>query len=197
MNWNDLCENWTKQTFAENQTMAQSIADIKAKAKTLHRRIVFRDRLETVVALLMAPVFAYGSYKLGSDGLMVASAAALMLAIWSLYVPWKLHKARRLIPSAEADLSLLEYLHVECAALQAQYALLSGILRWYLGPPAFGVLVLYTGIKGFGVQSARFALAVLVVYSVIYLLNRVAADKRLAPMITRIKNQIHQLEEVL
>jgi hypothetical protein len=193
MKWEDLSSAWTKST--SQQPMNLRIADLEYRERTTHRRVRRRDLLETIVAVLLAPIFAATTYFLAREGVWLSSAASLLLTGSCLYIPWRLRKARRMLPTLRPDTPTLDYLRQERDALQAQYQLLNGILGWYLGPLGVGAVLLYAGIRGLSVDTAIYTTAVLALYGVIYLGNRAAARKQIKPLIDEIDQQIAQLEQ--
>lgn len=194
MNWNRLRHDWQYKEPAA--AVELPLFDrLQKRERRLHRRVRLRDAIETIVALLIAPFFGVASWFFFSHGLWLTTAGALLLTLWCLFVPWKLRQARKLKPRLHPEVDLLSYLHQERQALQAQYHLLDGIIGWYLGPAAVGVLAFYLGVKGLSWDSAVYTAAVLFVYGLIYIGNRAAAHKQLRPQIESIDREILDLQQ--
>lgn len=192
MNWNELPNTWKQSE--EKQPMELSIDALQHRERTTHRRVRRRDLLETVVAIPLAVFFAAAGVILLKKGVWLSGAAALWLTASCIYIPWRLREARKLLPVLRPETPTLEYLRCERDALHAQYELLNGILRWYLGPLGVGVLAFYAGIKGWSSDTAWYTAAVTGLYGLIYLGNRAAAQKRIKPLIAEVEQHISQLE---
>ena len=175
--------------------MNLSISNLEYRERTTHRRVRRRDLLETIVAVPLAVFFLVAGYFLLRHGMWLSGAAALWLTASCIYIPWQLRKARRMLPALKPDSPTLEYLRRERDALHAQFDLLNGILRWYLGPLGVGVLLFYAGIKGLSSDTAWYSAAVIGLYGLIYLGNRATARKRIQPLIDEVEQHISQLEE--
>lgn len=195
MNWDVIQQGWQSTGPAPERSEVERMArDARQRARKLHRRVRWRDGLETVVAVVLAPVFAWLFHFMLGHGMWLAAAGSALIAVWCLYVPWRLHRARRLLPDPKASADMLSYLRQERVATRAQYELLRSILRWYLGPAAVGVFMVYYGIRGWSMETLYYFAAVFVLYGLIYIGNRSAASKQLAPALERIERAIEELE---
>ena len=192
MNWNELRHRW--QDCATPPVNGPLIERLRQRDRGLHRRVKWRDALETIVALALVPGFGWGVWFFASHGFWMSTAGSLLLTLWCLFVPLKLRQARRLKPELRPECDMLTYLKQERMALQAQFELLDRIFWWYLGPAAVGVLTLYVGVKGLSWDSAGYTAAVIVVYGLIYRGNKVGAHKRIRPQIEHVEQEILELE---
>lgn len=174
-------------------TIGRLVASAEQRDRELHQSVRRRDLIETTVALLIAPFFAFFTWITLGKSLWLAAAASALLSAWSLFVPWRLRQVRKLQPDPTSSTDMLTYLRAEKEATQAQYKLMHGILRWYLGPAGIGVILLFFGIRGWSAASFYYSLAVLALYLIIYLGNRRAASRNIAPKIEQIKCQINEI----
>jgi len=196
MKWEALQTSWqsTNGTVEEAQ-LKQWVQAAKDRDHYLHRAVRRRDILETGIALLLVPVFGFFAWFLLGKGMWVAAFAAALLVAGCLYIPWRLRQARKLQPDPEMSTDMLVYLRAERDATEAQYHLLKGILRWYLGPIGAAVILLYFGVQGWSLSTLYYTLLVLGLYGVIYLLNQKAAARKVAPRIEQIDEQIRALNQ--
>ena len=194
MNWDSVQTTWQNANDTVDPGKTEHlVASARQRDRELHRSVRRRDLVETTVALLIAPFFAFFTWIALGRSLWLAAAASALLTAWSLYVPWRLRRARKLQPDPTLSTDMLTYLYAEKEATQAQYALLHGVLRWYLGPAGAGVMLLFFGIRGWSSASLYYALAVLALYFVIYLANRRVASRNISPKIEEIDRQIQEL----
>jgi len=192
MNWDSIQTGW--QNAANNSdpdTTRRMVVSAKQRDRELHQSVRRRDLLETTVALLIAPFFAYFTWITLGKSMWLAAAASVLLVAWSLFVPWHLRRARKLQPDPVLSTDMLTYLRAEKKATQAQYEMLHGILRWYLGPAGVGVILLFLGVRGWSAASLYYSLTVLAVYFAIYVANRRVARRNIAPKIDQIDRQIN------
>lgn len=195
MKWESLQTSWQSANGTVDEAKwKQWVQDARDRDHHLHRTVRRRDILETSVALLLVPVFGFfGWFSLGK-GMWVAALASALLVVCCLYIPWRLRRTRKLQPDPEMSTDMLVYLRAERDATQAQYNLSKGILSWYLGPIGVAVILLYYGVQGWSLNTLFYALLVVGLFGVIYLLNQKAAARKIAPRIEQIDGQIRELE---
>lgn len=194
MNWDTIQNQWqTGAGTPGSEDARQVVQNARRRNRDLHRKVKRRDLIETTVALLMVPVFGVFAWLAFGKGEWLTAFASAFLIGWCLYVPWRLHKTRKLIPDPETSNDMLGYLKTERRATQGQYDLLRGVLRWYLGPAGFGVLLFYFSARGFSLDTGIYTLVVVGVYGLIYVANQRAAIRRFAPAIEQIDRQIEEL----
>lgn len=195
MDWNELRSGWQARGD-RNEAAAEISLELRSHAQqTLWRRVKWRDGLETVVALLLAPGFAFTAWWLAQAGLWWPAGFAAALVIAIVYIPIRLWRARRRIPVLDPGVPVIEFLRAERSALQAQAAMLSSVARWYSGPICVGVVGFYTSLKGPTVDSLIYALFVLGLFLAIEFGNRLAVRKRFEPAIDTLDHQISLLEQ--
>jgi len=194
MKWEALQTSWQSANgTVEEAQLKQWVQAAKDRDRNLHRIVRRRDILETSIALLLVPVFGFFAWFFLGKGMWVAAFGSALLVAGCLYIPWRLHQARKLQPDPEMSTDMLVYLRAERDATEAQYLLLKGILRWYLGPIGVAVILLYFGVQGWSLSTLYYTLLVLGLYGVIYLLNQKAAARKIAPRIEQIDEQIRAL----
>ncbi|MCG8432928.1 MAG: hypothetical protein MJA83_02725 [Gammaproteobacteria bacterium] len=199
MSWDSLQSQWQRQNgngSGPEQT-AEIISAARIRNKELHQRVRRRDRLETIVSALLAPFFAVAAFIEGRDGQWITMAGLLILVAACTYIPFKLHKARRLLPTVNNGNNLVSYLREEYKALAAQAELLRGILSWYLAPMGVGILVVFIGGRGLTLDGLYYVAGTVVIYALIYYANIVAANESFAPKLQEIENELESLGESL
>jgi hypothetical protein len=158
------------------------LAQIEERSRRLDALVRRRDRLETAVALTIAPFFAavvvWGTHGVGRLG-------AALLTLSCLWIPLRLAHARRSFGAAPRDRSLKSFLHEERARVQAQVRLLRTIIWWYLLPLGVGVVLLFSGARSL-VATTVYAAFVAALYGGIYALNRRAVATELEPRLEEI-----------
>jgi Flp pilus assembly protein TadB len=173
MSWKDLQDQW-KRT-AVTPLPASTVQDTLRRAQRLRRGILWRDGMETVVALALVPcVFGWLRDAVHAR-VWLTMASALLLLAWLFYVPWRLWRARRLLPGNDPSLPLQHYLERQKRAMLAQARMLEQIVWWYIAPCALGVAGVTVGNHGL-TRGVLIYLAVVLVFCVaVERLNKRAA----------------------
>ncbi len=193
MDWNQQRASW--QTSNQTSQAEDLVIKVRSKQSDIYKRIVWRDRLEILVAAILGPVFiGIGLFKLLTGGFWPGIFAAF-LGIWCFVVIARLRWARRheQVPGFNQDLHA--FLSAELQAMRRQRDMLKSILWWYLGPLGIGVIGLYTSISGVSVKSAVYAGVVIVVYAFIYFANQAAAKNSMQTRIDEIKRALNELDK--
>lgn len=190
MSWAALRDSW--QTRADPDAEAAA-AMPPARVSMLRRKIFRRDLLESLVALLIAPLFLAFAVMAWLHGKWWVFGFSAFLVAAVVYVPWRLWRERRKLPKSDPSRPVREYLLAEREAMRVQAELLEGIWWWYLGPLAIGVVGLYVSMRGFVWQSAAYAAVVLVFYFAIGKANQVAARSQYRVAMEEIDEQVSQL----
>jgi hypothetical protein len=192
MTWKDVRDQW--QRSAVTPLPASTVKDTLRRAQRLQRRILWRDGLETVVALALLPiVFGWLLKAIHMHAIVPGASAALLLA-WLLYVPWRLWRSRRLLPRKDPGLPLQRYLELERQAMLSQARMLEEIVWWYVAPWAVGIAGLTLGNRGLTTASLShlaivFALGVFIVH-----LNKRAARRTFRQRISDIDASRRELD---
>ncbi len=134
----DMQAIWTSQA----PPMAPvDIEGIVARARTLDRRLRWRNRVEVFAAFLVvvAPLGVAAILPLPT-----VQAGLVLLALGAAYVAREF-LVRGRAPSADVATSTDAYLDAYAAELTHQIALLERVPRWYLGPLVPGYVVMGIG----------------------------------------------------
>jgi hypothetical protein len=179
----------------------EMLEQVRRRMRAFHRKIFWRDVLETAAAILVAVFFGsaarYGGVLMQFGAAMVIAAAAVVVII--------LHTVRRR-GGQPMDTSIKERLRGELQAVERQIKLLRNVLYWYIGPLFVGGLIFGVGLASSipapaGVDPAMLlALAtisqvviLLAVGAAIYRLNRAAVRKQLEPLRQELAHSLEAL----
>ncbi len=190
MHWIEFRKTWQGTTDPETEAAAAP----PERVAWLRRRIAWRDFLETAVALLLAPFFAWFGWLSWTREQWPAFGFSALLVAAVIYIPWRLWRERRKLPKADPRRPVKDYLRAERDAMRAQAELLESVWWWYLSPLAVGVIGLYVSIRGLVWQSLAYAAVVLAMYLAIGTANRVAARAQFRTAVGEIDEQLAQLE---
>ncbi|WP_125779340.1 hypothetical protein [Pseudoalteromonas rubra] len=197
MKLDDLKQNFEQQiqSSSSEAKLTLQVDELKAKTKKYQRDIKVRDFMEISISLLLIPVWLYG---LSISVNWMQSLGCVLATLTSLYIPYKLLKARRLTPCK--DDSLRAYLHQEQQRLAQQKQLLETIVWWYIAPVFVSVMLITLGanMDDEGVIRLEshmqvYYLLVLLGMVGIYFWNKRAAEKRFGPLLTRVEQQLNEL----
>lgn len=164
---------------AAPEELARRVFEQSRRLEGLVRR---RDRLETAVALAIAPFFAAVVWL---SPHLLARVGAALLTVSCVAIPFRLARARRGFAPGAADRPLLTFLHEERERVSAQRRLLRSIFWWYLLPLGIGVVLLFSGVRS-GQAAAIYAVIVAVVYWGIYHLNQRLVASELDPRLAEL-----------
>lgn len=193
MDWNQLRYQW--QATGRAGATDDVLARVQTRDRRLRRQLRVRDGIETFVAVLIAPVFAWLSWRAFVREAWTPLLFSALLTAWVCYVPVHLWRARRQLPHPRRDLALLDYLRQERDAMLAQARMLGRIWVWYLAPCAIGVVGLVVSTAGVTVKTVVYALVVLGMCTLIGWANRHAARTAFAALAAEIERQIATLTE--
>ncbi|WP_376690167.1 hypothetical protein [Wenzhouxiangella sp. EGI_FJ10409] len=191
MDWDRIRSDWqSRPAEAADRTLLPP-----ARFSRLWRRVRRRDWVETAVAVLLALFFGATAGVLLLAAMPVPAGFAVWLTLVCIYIPLKLARVRRLIPEADPEQPVIEFLRVERRALLAQRAMLASVWRWYWGPIAVGVIGFYVSIRGWHWQSAAYVAVVVLVSLIIEYANRAAVRTHIQPALDELEQQIARMEE--
>ena len=193
MDWNRLRETWQRDANASPEV--DVLVAVQTRDTDLRAKLRRRDRMETVVAALVAPFFAYGAWRAGLRGDWVQAFFAGFLVLWAAYVPLHLWRNRRRLPKPHPDRSLLDFLREEHLAMVAQAQQLERIWVWYLAPCAFGVVGLNFAARGPTTGTWIYTAIVLAFCAFLARLNHHAARTQFRDHAAQIAQQISRLTE--
>jgi Flp pilus assembly protein TadB len=191
MDWNELRSDW--QARRDDAPVG---LELRPDAREqLWRRVRFRDGVETLVALLMLPVFGFAAVRLAQAGWWPAALFAAGLCVAILYIPIRLWRARQRIPVPDPGAPVLEFLRAEREALAVQADMLRSVARWYSGPICVGVIGFFVSLNGFTLPSLLYTLFVIGLFAWIEWANRAAVRMRFEPELDAIDRQISSLRQ--
>ncbi len=196
---------WSRQQVGDDRARGDKglIEQVRRRIRTFHRRIFWRDALETAAAILVAVVFgstaSYGGTLMQVGAAAVIAAAAVIVII--------LHTARRRgVPQIDADVK--QRLQGELNAVKRQIKLLRNVLYWYVGPLFVGGLMFGIGLTRSvqapaGVDPAMLlalgtisqVVILVAVGAAICRLNRVAVRRQLEPLRRELVRSLESLSE--
>jgi len=180
-----------------------TIEQVRLRMRTLQRKTLWRDALETAAAVLVAVVFGsaarYGGVLTQVGAAVVIAAAAVTVIV--------LHTVRRR-DVREIDANVKQRLQGELQAVERQIKLLRNVLYWCVGPLLVGGLMFGIGLTRSvqapaGVDPVIF-LALATILQVVLLvgcgaticwLNRVAVRERLEPLRRELAHSLESLAD--
>jgi hypothetical protein len=132
----DLQALWQSQT-QEHEPM--SLADIHQKARTLEKKVRWRNAREYVASVVV--VLGFSPVLFHRDSWMMQAGAALII-LATIYVAWRMHRhaSARAVP--EAGEALRDFHREE---LIRQRDALRSVGRWYLAPFVPGMVLVMMG----------------------------------------------------
>lgn len=193
MDWNQIRGRWQGAVAPLPDT--DLLAQVQQRDASVRAALRRRDWLETAVAVLVAPVFAFAAWRAGLRDDWVQVAFCVLLAAWAIYVPLQLWHTRRRLPVAHPQRPLLDYLREEHAAMIAQAEQLERIWLWYLAPCAIGTIGLNFSAVGAVTSAWLYAAVVLVFCAGLGRLNHRAARTQFRALAAQIEQQISRLSE--
>lgn len=178
MHWQQIQQQWQRQVEPEQPLSRVSTESVHADSHRLRRRVRRRDAIESVLSLLMVPVFVFAAIHAWQQDNSWAMLFSMLLAAWLLFLPWWLWRIRRQLPQAQPQQPLVAFLAQERDAVLAQARLLETVWRWCLGPVALGTVGFHFAVVGATRASFIYAGVVLLVYAAIDWRNRITARRR-------------------
>lgn len=191
MTWENLQDNW--QHTATAALSPTVVRDTVRRSLTLRLRLLWRDGIESVIALALVPVAIGWALTAAHADKTLSALSFALLAVLFLFEPWYLWRVRRLLPRSDFGLPLSRFLELDRAAMLAQARMLETVARWYLAP----FFVAFTGVILGDLGPTRKAFAILaLVLLVCVILNSVngwAARRIFRRRIADIDAQQHEL----
>jgi hypothetical protein len=134
-----LQELWASQ---HEEGFSMSLAEIRLRATSFSTTIRRRNVTEYTASALVVGAFAVFSVILPDP---LSRIGALLSALGSLYVCWRLHVLAR-AEKLDGLSGVAPWVEAHRAQMVRQRDALRKIWSWYLGPLAPGVVLLWTGI---------------------------------------------------
>jgi hypothetical protein len=194
MTWDKLREQWQRNSAAPMP--ACDVEGTLHRVKRRRNRILWRDGIETVLAVVLLPFASAWLLAAVRTRAVVPSVSYALVLVWLFYVPWRLWRTRRLLPQRDATVPLRRYLELEREAMLAQARMLKSVAWWYLMPP-FVAMIGLLFCAGRPTPDALIRVTwVLLLYVFIDQANRRAARKIVHDLIPDIDARIHELKSL-
>lgn len=132
---------WTCQP--EEEDLAMSIEDVRARAERFQSGIGRRNRVEYAASALVVVVFVLQALLIPEP---VVEAGAALIALGAVVVAWRLHAQARAATRAEMDRAASSWTEFHRAELIRQRDALRSVWAWYLGPLVPGLVVFMLGV---------------------------------------------------
>lgn len=168
---------------ADEATLNKEMAD---KLSVFDRGIRNRDIRENISAAFVMIVFAIIFFKVEP---VMARVAAMLIVLWAAFTIVVTMATRRHRVS-DTSLPLSEYLLKSRDYIIKEKQLLDNILWWYILPAWIGI-----SLFGFGYSNWITIAGGTIMGVLIYMLNKYAANKYMAPLLEQINTEIDNLLE--
>lgn len=155
--------------------------DLAARAVALHRRVMWRDRIEYAAGILVAVLFIAVVIAVPDTGIRIA---CLVIVAGVGFTCLNLYRRRVPAPDDNVGQACRDYYRRE---LGRQRDALHSVWRWYLGPLVPGMVLLFVAIAYRTIPVAGWwatirelgpiALAIAGFFFLLHLLNRLAARR--------------------
>lgn len=165
---------------------------VRERAAELDRRIRRRDLGEMVAAAVL--VIAFGYELLTTESWLARLGAAVLVGA-SVFIVWRLRRARRAGGSAGPGASVADRLRAQRTRVTAQIELLESVLWWYLMPLGVGLVLFAFGLDVAAWHSALLVLAMAATYAFIWRLNQRAVRRDLVPRRDTLDRMLEQIDE--
>lgn len=194
MNLDELDREWraTNEVAATKEQREQLIAATCRRVERFWGRIVRRDVVETIAAVVVIIFFGRYCYVEPTD-YVVSKSSAGFLVCWALFIIYKLHRTRTIQQPASLDAPVREFCRIELDRLDRQIQLLRSVLWWYIAPCIIGVNTFFIGLAGFGIDSLVYCIITILLAWGIYALNMRAVAKELVPPRNELASLLSQL----
>src|SRR5688572_15501930 len=125
MNLDELDRQWraTNEVAATMEQREQLIAATRRRVDRLWGRILRRDAVETVAAVVVMSIFGGYCYAAPADH-VVSRTGAGFLVCWALFIVYKMHRTRTIQRPASLDAPVREFCRIESDRLDRQIRLL-------------------------------------------------------------------------
>ena len=186
----DLKEIWNAQEGVAVSRLKANEMQFLNRSNRLRSKIFVRDRLEGVVAGVMAVPLLIGLFFTGSSlewwGMLtlLIACCAIPLVLW-----WGRAQA-----NISPEHSFVESLDREIEFLQRQMSLLSRVHWWYLLPIYAGIALISLGIGGLNIGVAFYLLITALLFELLRLVNVATAEDFLWPMLKHYRKMRETLD---
>ena len=116
---------------------------LHARAARFQSRIRTRNLIEYAAAVVVIAAFVWIAWLVPQP---LVRAGAVLIALGTIYVCWRLHALGRAASKAEMEAGAQSWADFHRAQLVRQRDALSTVWRWYLAPFIQGVIVFIAGV---------------------------------------------------
>jgi hypothetical protein len=191
MSLDHLRETWRREALSPpGRRPAEELAAVTERAAELDRAVRRRDRIETVVALVLLPIFAWVAVATPHP---VSAVGAAIVALACALIPVRLRLARRRRP--DPGLPLAQSLRAELDRIRAQERLLGSVAWWYLAPLGAGVILFMAGAPVAPLFKVGYAALVVAFFGWLLHLNLRAVRRDLQPVARDLESWLAGLDE--
>lgn len=180
---------WRIEAPDASTAPAEAVERVRDRALALSRTMRRRDRLETVVALLLFPFFSWIAVAEPSP---ISTAGAVVVAAWCILMPLRLRHARG--RASDPGQPVRDFLQAELEHTRSQRRLLGSVAWWYVAPVTVGVILIVAGGDASPAFKMGYSGLVLLLGLVVLILNRRAAQHTLQPMIDNLERWLAELD---
>ena len=169
--------------------------DVQSSLDRLHRFVKYRDLMDTIPAIMLIPVFGYYAF---TGPFMLSRIASGFIAVWCIFVIFRLRKAKRSKPNSMTG-TYLEYLQKNRQFLMDQKELMNTVLYWAVIPMITLVSLFFAGVfmgrPGPPIKRAIALSGNVVLGVVVYLMNKWAVKKQIMPRLEKVDALIRVMEK--
>lgn len=164
--------------------------EIVSKLNKFNKKTKLNVYTEIIVAILMIPFFTYLVIVIP---FVLSKIGAGIIAISMVFIIFKMIASLKK-ENKSIDLPLRDYLLNRKQHLLKQIRIIDTVLYWYILPPGIGVLLFIIGFKT-STLALVFSLTIsVVVYLIIFVINKQAVKKYFIPLLKELENCIDELK---
>ena len=191
MDENELKLLWSLSSTTQSVTIdeGQLLQSISKQVAMMERKVRKRDFREISVAVVMMFFFSGVLLRIPA---VIGKVGATIIVLNCMVVIYKLLRARVKITTDNTQ-NALTYLDSSLKGIQKQIKLLNTVLWWYILPFGIGVLCVYCSSGHSPQNKVIYSLAVVMICSFTYYLNRRAVTRNLRPLEEQLKKLIKDL----
>lgn len=193
MDWSKLRQQW--QAEGAGATPPVTVEQVQRRDRSVRRRVIARDLIETAAAIIVAPAFIAIGWKMIEMDQWLAAGFCAFLVLWAAYVPYRLWQARRAMPKPQHELPLIDHLRQQRLAMIAQAEMLERIWFWYLAPCAIGIAGLTLSVAGPRPKALIYLAGVLAFCALLGKANHHAARTHFRALAEQIDRQIADMTQ--
>jgi hypothetical protein len=190
VDFESMGETWRRQDSGSTRSPDEELQSVRNRAAELARTVRRRDWIETGVALVLLPLFAWVALR--TPHTLSAIGAAIVAAACVL-IPIRLKLARRATP--DSALPVTQALRVQLSAVHAQQRLLGSVAWWYLGPLGAGVILFALGMPVSPLFKVSYIAAVVALYTWLLRLNLRAVRQVMQPLARQLESWIADFDD--